>query len=194
MKYLSKRILTYLQRNDIILITPENESIYLYGFQTAIYTIFSTIFLILIGILLNRSFETILLISIFYTNQTFGGGFHANSHTKCLLTMIAGLLLFVYLHNYYPPIITIIILVSASFTILFLCPLVLHNNKQYLSVYKSQLIIRSRISILVEVAMMLAYLMFQGKAFIRSISYALCLSALSRIIGKLTIIYQNARK
>ena len=188
MKYLSKRVVAYLQHNGIISTAPEDESIYVYGFQTAFYTIFSTVLLILSGMLLDHFFETIILIAIFYTNQTFGGGFHAKSHIKCLFVMITGLLLFIHLHNFYPSLMTTTILICASFAILFSFPLVLHKNKQYLSIHKSQLILRSRISILLEITIIVTYLIFRGTTFIRSISYALCLSAFSRIIGTITIL------
>ena len=67
---------------------------YIYGFDIAIYTFLSTFGLFLIGWIADRPIETALLIFLYYTNQSSGGGFHASSHLMCFLTMVLGELLF----------------------------------------------------------------------------------------------------
>ena len=61
---------------------------YIYGFDIAIYTFLSTFGLFLIGWIADRPLETALLIFLYYTNQSSGGGFHASSHLMCFLTMV----------------------------------------------------------------------------------------------------------
>ncbi|MFR3405138.1 MAG: accessory gene regulator B family protein [Christensenellales bacterium] len=63
---------------------------YIYGFDIAIYTFLSTFGLFLIGWIADRPIETALLIFLYYTNQSSGGGFHASSHLMCFLTMVLG--------------------------------------------------------------------------------------------------------
>ena len=47
---------------------------YIYGFDIAIYTFLSTFGLFLIGWIADRPIETALLIFLYYTNQSSGGG------------------------------------------------------------------------------------------------------------------------
>ena len=82
-------IISLFEKNGIVL--KHNRSTYVYGLDIFLYTILSTAGLLLIGYVSHHFYESILLIILFYTNQTYGGGFHANSHTKCFLTMTLGL-------------------------------------------------------------------------------------------------------
>lgn len=68
---------------------PEDErDIFLYGFDITIYTIWSTIVLLLIGLLLCQFSATVVIIVGFYTFQSVGGGYHAKTHLKCLLPTV----------------------------------------------------------------------------------------------------------
>ena len=69
---------------------PEEErmqSALSYGVDMALYTLFSTIGLLLIAAVLNSFITGMILIAVFYLNQTIGGGYHANSYLKCFLCM-----------------------------------------------------------------------------------------------------------
>ena len=105
---------------------------YIYGFDIAIYTFLSTFGLFLIGWIAGRPLETALLIFLYYTNQSSGGGFHASSHLMCFLTMVLGELLFLisFLLPYSPFTCSGISVISLLF--MWMHPLVLHTNKSYL--------------------------------------------------------------
>ena len=125
----------------------ETVAICAYGMETLLYTIFSTAGLLLVGLICNRLVEAVIIVGIYYTNQTIGGGFHARTHIRCFLVMILCL--------------TIALLISllsiAKPGLVFLClfsvitlikhPLVLHDNKKYLLVHRRKLISRSIISV-----------------------------------------------
>lgn len=65
----------------------------IYGCEVWLYTVLSTLGLLMIGLLTNSVLETIIIITIFYLCQTNGGGFHATTHLRCFLTMTLGLLI-----------------------------------------------------------------------------------------------------
>lgn len=124
-------------------IVPEAErEVYEYGFAITICTIASTLGLLLLGLLLlglllGQFLGGAVLIAIFYTCQSSGGGYHASTHLRCFPTMCAGLL------------------AGLGFSLL-PCPLwalavlavllTLHPNKQYLLENKKALILRSALS------------------------------------------------
>ncbi len=67
--------------------TEDEAEVYQYGFDIALYTLLSTATLLIIGILAGEFVSTVVCVSLFYLNQTVGGGYHANSHLGCFMTM-----------------------------------------------------------------------------------------------------------
>ena len=55
------------------IIDPSLYDVYLYGCETVLYTIISTTGLIVTGILLQYTWETVILVGVFYLNQSLGG-------------------------------------------------------------------------------------------------------------------------
>ena len=153
---------------------------YIYGFDIAIYTFLSTFGLFLIGWIADRPIETALLIFLYYTNQSSGGGFHASSHLMCFLTMVLGELLFLasFLLPYSPFTCSGISVISLLF--MWTHPLVLHPNKSYLKKKAPQLIKRSRQILLLETTLLVAFILLNIPDIIQTGSLALLLSTISR--------------
>lgn len=153
---------------------------YIYGFDIAIYTFLSTFGLFLIGWIAGRPLETVLLIFLYYTNQSSGGGFHASSHLMCFLTMVLGELLFLisFLLPYSPFTCSGISVISLLF--MWMHPLVLHTNKSYLKKKAPQLIKRSRQILLLETTLLVAFILLNIPDIIQTGSLALLLSTISR--------------
>lgn len=153
---------------------------YIYGFDIAIYTFLSTFGLFLIGWIAGRPLETALLIFLYYTNQSSGGGFHASSHLMCFLTMVLGELLFLisFLLPYSPFTCSGISVISLLF--MWMHPLVLHTNKSYLKKKAQQLIKHSRQILLLEAALLVAFILLNIPDIIQTGSLAFLLSAVSR--------------
>ena len=153
---------------------------YIYGFDIAIYTFLSTFGLFLIGWIADRPIETALLIFLYYTNQSSGGGFHASSHLMCFLTMVLGELLFLasFLLPYLPFTCSGISVISLLF--MWTHPLVLHPNKSYLKKKAPQLIKHSRQILLLEAALLVAFILLNIPDIIQTGSLAFLLSAVSR--------------
>ena len=124
MNQLIKAILAFLEANEIV--RAEDHEVYAYGLDAILYTMISTLGLVLIGVVMRSTTEALVIIGMFYINQTLGGGFHASTHLRCFLTMAVGLLcclstLFI---PFPLPASLIIALMSMGFMLRF--PLVLH--------------------------------------------------------------------
>lgn len=90
MNQLIKAILAFLEANEIV--RAEDHEVYAYGLDAILYTMISTLGLVLIGVVMRSTTEALVIIGMFYINQTLGGGFHASTHLRCFLTMAVGLL------------------------------------------------------------------------------------------------------
>lgn len=169
-------------------ISEDEQDIYEYGFDITIYTVWSTAVLLLIGFLLHQTVPAIILVFGFYTFQTIGGGYHANTHFRCFSTMVFGLLTglsFSFLKEQY----TILwCILGASGLILIIIPLVLHPNKAYLEPEMKHLSIRSFIITILLLTATVILNSFYNRMFY-VFSAVFFLAALSRIAGK--IAYQN---
>lgn len=152
-----------------------------YGCEILLYTIISTMGLLLIGAIVGSVLETIIMVTIFYLCQSNGGGYHASSHVKCFMTMAIGLLLsFAVLHVVSFPQLYYILLCIASVYLL-MNPLYLHENKKYLVKKAEFLIIRSRV-VCISIALFIWMCSLLGQDVIaRSGCIALFTSALSRL-------------
>ena len=171
------------------LIQEEEREIYEYGFDVTIYTIWSTAVLFLIGLVFRQFLASLIIVLGFYTFQSTGGGYHANTHLKCLLTMIVGLLVglfFVFFKEYH---FILWALLWIGVLMLLLFPLVLHPNKSYLEAERKPLSSRSVIVTLSIGALAIIINAFRNE-FLYAFSAAFLLAGISRIAGK--VAYRNS--
>ncbi len=185
MHNLADSIVRFLESRKIISPSPTDRDIYVYGFDIALYTLFSTLGLILIGALCGLFFEACFLIVVYYLNQSLGGGYHANSHSLCFLTMVIGIVTSFFLLTLPYPTYAQIIVTVISIVLLWQFPLVLHPNKAYLVKQAPQFVKRSRTLIAIEGCFALGLFIvphpFQTLTPVFSI--ALFFSALSRMVA-----------
>jgi accessory gene regulator B len=176
----SSKIIEALKTSRII---DGDGEIYLYGCEQIIYFILSTTGLVLIGLICGRLWEGIIVISLFYLNQSIGGGYHASTRWKCFFTMSIGMLAFVGL-TLIPWNAALCITVGiVSCIVLYVCPLVLHPHKTYLSSQSDRLILHSRIVTLVEVTGFACLSATQLTGLTKVFSWGFLLCAVSRIVG-----------
>ena len=165
-------------------IREEEREIYEYGFDITLYTIWSTAALLLLGIVLRRFVPTAIIVFGFYLFQTTGGGYHANTHLRCLTGMIAGLLFALSLESFQESTTLLWGLFIIGFSLLLVLPLVLHPNKKHLEDQRKQLAIRS---LMVTIAAAIAALLLIGviRLPLYTASAVFFLSGLSRICGRI---------
>ena len=133
------------------LIPLEQIEIASYGCEALLYTIVSTAGLLLIGGINNKIIEAAVIIGIFYTNQSLGGGFHASTHVKCFLVMAIGLTVSIKILRLDMADIVIDIIMLLACTTLIFIPLKLHHNKAFLKLNSAQFILKSRVAVCLEI-------------------------------------------
>ena len=77
-----KFILALINRN---IIKEEDKEIYSYGFNQILFMILNFITILIIGILFNMLFETIIFIITYIPIRIYAGGYHARTQTKCYI-------------------------------------------------------------------------------------------------------------
>lgn len=163
-----------------VTIPQEEESVYRYGIDLFVYTCLSTLGLVLMGCLLGMTGHTVIIIAICYLNQTFGGGSHANTHLKCFLVMVIGLLVGLGVCYLFEESRILIGLGIFAGMILIASPVVLHRNKNYLQKNIPKYNRRMRLIVLAELLFLLMVHQMEWNVIGISISVGLVLSALSR--------------
>ena len=172
----------YLIKKDYI--KEEDRDIYIYGFDICAYTIWSTSILLIIGSLFRDFLSTLVIVTMFYTFQSVGGGYHAKSHIRCLTGMICGLVVGLSLYFISDLVILLWSLMGIGLLLLFVFPLVLHPNKSFLWPDSHKLSIKSRIvTVLVFIFVCIAGFYIPGLLYAFSASFFL--SGISRIAGKI---------
>ncbi len=161
-------------------ICEDERAIYEYGFDITLYTILSTLGLLLIGLLFHQLANTIVLVFVFYSCQSSGGGYHASTHLRCFLTMCTGLL-FGLAFQYIPfPDWLFLAIGASSILLLLIFPLTLHPNKSYLKADSNRLIRRSMLTT-VFITCLCSVLLTLNWIPASIVSSALLLSAFSRL-------------
>lgn len=172
------------------LISPEQKDIYIYGVETLTYTILSTAALLLIGICFNRFLEVLSLVFIFYCLQSTGGGYHANSHSRCFICMVLGTLFYLCMMHCLHNKLMYILFGICSLIVLWYYPLVLHPNKAYLAAQHHNLVFKSkRLTALFGIAWLLS-IAVDSYILISSFSLSLFMSMTSRSVA----VFQNHNK
>ena len=181
MQQMSKLIFRYLSRGTSM--DEDAQAVCLYGIDIFLYTLISTMGLLLIGALAHRFFEAVIWITLYYLNQTFGGGYHATSHLKCFITMAVSLAACLLLLTVAIPLYLQILLLVVSSMLLFLFPLRLHENKRYLAKHSRFFVIRYRCILLLEFCIAIFLLLALPGQYAEMCMLGVSTSAISRIVG-----------
>lgn len=179
MRYFARVILNALLCK--IDIEKSNEDIYLYGIELFLYSVISTLGLVAICIALGKLMEGVIIITIYYINQTIGGGFHASTHIRCFLMMAIGLVIALFALELQIGYIEIAFIILLSGVILLLFPLVLHRNKAYLASEVERMSRRARVAIWIEWSVALALGKFGTSTIILSYAVGMMVSTVSRL-------------
>ncbi len=129
---LSKMILEYLIRSNVIENTDTDREYYQYGIEITISSILNVILILFIGIVTKSFFESIIFLTCFILIRRFSGGFHADTYIKCNLSFcisfITVLILYYTTAQYLSTYISILITFVCVSIILLKCPIE-HINK-----------------------------------------------------------------
>lgn len=163
--------------------TEDQTEVCRYGCESFLYSTFSTVALLLTGVLFGALLETIAIVSVFYCCQSLGGGFHASSHIKCFFTMFVGLYFCFEFLQVCNADYVYLMLALLSFLILLLIPIQLHENKYYLNKKKGQFVIISR-SLVCLIMFITIHAMLVGSRVFCPLCLGMSVSAVSRFIAR----------
>ena len=158
-----------------------------YALHLLTYNISNTFFLLAIGSVLGYFSEVIVFLSIFYFNQSFGGGYHADSHKSCIFLMILGEIIYIGTFQYTLSPTWYYFLAIFCFCYLFMHPLTLHKNKSYLRAKSREIIKRNRILVMMQLFVFNIAMHFSTLHYIHAITLSLLFSTLSRIASALSV-------
>lgn len=164
-----------------------------YGIEALLHTVLSTFGLLMIGVCFHMLIETLIIVSIFYINQTLGGGFHATSHIKCFLTMALSLALSLLFCKLQVSQWIFILPCVAALISLFLNPLILHDNKKYLESRSVLFITRSRI-VTAAWTCIVIFCAVKATTLIPPIAIGVIASAVSRITARIQASTHSSRE
>lgn len=154
-----------------------------YGIDLALYTFLSTLALILIGCVFEKPIDTMILIAVYYLNQTVGGGYHASTHWKCFVSMAVSLLVCLVVIRFFwqVPYLALLLTIIAL-AILWKYPLHLHPHKAYLKDKAESMKKKSKACALFSF-IAVVFLSLVGRQFALSAALGVFSAAVSRMIG-----------
>ncbi len=85
-KSYASKITSFLIKNKQI--NKEDYEVYKYGFEILIACTVNILILLIMGVLFNKLFYSIVFLLCYCPIRQFAGGYHANNYTKCLLIFL----------------------------------------------------------------------------------------------------------
>ena len=124
-----ERCVSFMVKKGAVPDIEDQREIYIYGLELQIYYIINATVLLAIGFLFGHIVEVALMLFLFGVIQSNGGGYHANTHTKCLFYMIVGVFVFLLLLPIYQDhiLLQLLSVLGGATTVLCLAP-VAHKN------------------------------------------------------------------
>jgi len=83
-------------------IDPKQHAVIRYGLDLLIFSLFSLAGLLLAGIGVGRGSETAIMLVTFIPLQSFGGGYHCQTHARCFLMMLSVLMVSLLIRDLIP--------------------------------------------------------------------------------------------
>ncbi|WP_317368913.1 accessory gene regulator B family protein [uncultured Tyzzerella sp.] len=124
MEVLTKRLINNLINNNII--KKEDEEIYSYGFNQIVFVALNLITTLVIGVVFNKTFESILFMFTYIPIRVYAGGYHARTKLGCYIFSVLMLISVCYilkLNLLQNSLLIIILSIVSSGIILYLAPI-----------------------------------------------------------------------
>ena len=168
-------------------ITEESkEVIYAYGMELLISDVLNTLIVLMIALISHTLPAVIIFIAVFMVLRRFVGGYHANSHLSCMLTLVMVMLVFSYgicnISGQTAQVFSISF-ITMALPIIFCITPVPHPNKPMSAEKSIRLRKRSIILAAVLSVVVIALLIFHYQKLGLYVSSGLLLSAIMALLG-----------
>lgn len=172
---LSKKIASIFILHGII--QEEDKEVYEYSFELLLSTILNSVAIIVIAILTKRILEATLFVIGFVPLRALAGGYHADTHFRCLLILLFTFSLFLLTLVFLPVkfffVITIMMILISILLVFILSP-VEDSNRPFSEHEKISLKRKSRASILVYTVIVFGLsFLFSNKIFGFSLAFGI---------------------
>ncbi|MCL2311263.1 MAG: accessory gene regulator B family protein [Firmicutes bacterium] len=151
----------FLQNHGVKMGSEDDKAVYKYGLQILYLYIIDLAVIFSLAYSFGKLYETAIMTFIFALLQVFGGGYHAKTPLKCLLTMVAGafignVIILLFAGNI---LLNIILTCIVGSIILLLTPVVNKNHPVSRKIKRrSKLIIRVIVIFILTATIILGYL------------------------------------
>lgn len=157
----------------------EDESdVLVYGLDLLFSSVLTIAALLLLGWIAGFGLSTLLLLAAFIPLQSFGGGYHCQTHLRCFLMTTCNVLAALLLSRLLPLSLLMIAALAAALPIYRIAP-VEHPNAPFGEAFGRRMAKIVRVAYLSELALAVLLLLFGAGHAARPILAALSLSALS---------------
>lgn len=123
---------------DHHVITEQDEDIFRYGLDLLVFSFGSIVLFLTIGLLLNRFLMVACFLLAFIPMQSFGGGYHANTHLRCFLTMLASLCIAIVIISHLAPIMLLIVSSVCTYPVFRYAPIE-HKNAPFGNAFRTKM-------------------------------------------------------
>ena len=183
-KIIEKNIV-FLENYGVKINSADDKAVYKYGLQILYYYIIDLTIIFSLAYMFGKLYETAIMAFIFGLFQVFGGGYHAKTPLKCLLTMVIGIVignaLIILMMDKF--IVNIILTVIFSGFIFISKPVININHPVKKNVrYRSKIVVRISIIFFLIITFLLNY--FNRNIEVTVITVTLCLYMLSLVTAK----------
>ncbi|MDY4592399.1 MAG: accessory gene regulator B family protein [Eubacteriales bacterium] len=183
---LAQKMTQYFIKKKVI--KEEEKDTYDYCFEVLVATVINLVILVVLGILTKRYIETALFCTLFMFLRGAAGGYHANTHAGCLLTLLIvyGILLSTLLINirilFY-----VSILLFAIAIIIFIILAPVDNKNKILEITEKKRLKKRLVLILSIITVIFTALMFFKSSYIYAytISYIMFSVAILVLLGNI---------
>lgn len=117
---------------DKNLIAAEDKEVYAYGAELLLSTVFNLIIALVIALITNTFWQCLVFLTSFVTIRIYAGGYHADTHRNCMLTLVCVQGLFVLIIKNFSAEkvkVAISIMLMLSIAVIILLAPVAHPNK-----------------------------------------------------------------
>lgn len=180
---LSCKITGYMTDNKIII--SDDEAICQYGIQQLLTMLVNLICTIILGVLYERLFESILIVALYIPLRSYAGGFHAKTSYRCFVYSLVMMFLLLSVIKFFKLGNTICFIICImSGIIIFLVSPVPDKNKPLEKIEYKVFKRRSRQILAIEVLLFVVSILTKWNTIAECVSLSLGLVAVMLVMGR----------
>lgn len=180
---LSCKITGYMTDNKIII--SDDEAICQYGIQQLLTMLVNLICTIILGVLYERLFESILIVALYIPLRSYAGGFHAKTSFRCFVYSLVMMFLLLSVIKFFKLGNTICFIICImSGIIIFLVSPVPDKNKPLEKIEYKVFKRRSRQILAIEVLLFVVSILTKWNTIAECVSLSLGLVAVMLVMGR----------